>query len=60
MREAPYRLALSADSSAITAIRVMAVAAPGILATCSTAANGDFSASLVHGTTAMITLSEPM
>ena len=39
---------------------LMAVAAPGMLATCSTAANGDFSDSLVHGTTAMMTLSEPM
>src|SRR5690606_35733556 len=60
MREAPYRLALSADSSAITAIRVIALAAPGMLATSSTAANGDFSAVLFHGTTAMITPIEPM
>ena len=44
----------------MTAITVMAVAAPGMLAACNTAANGDFSASLVHGTTAMITPIEPM
>ncbi len=60
MREAPYRLALSADSNATTATRVIAVAAPGMLATSSTAAKGDFSAGSVHGTTAMITASEPM
>ena len=59
MREAPYRLALSADSSATTATRVIAAAAPGMLAACRTAANGDFSAGLVQGTTATITLSEP-
>jgi hypothetical protein len=38
---------------------VIAVAAPGMCATFSTAANGEDSSSLVHGTTAMITASEP-
>ena len=60
MREAPYRLAFSAESSATTATRVMAAPAPGIRATSSTPANGDFRAADVEGRTAAMTKTEPM
>lgn len=53
-------MALRAESSAATATRVMAVAAPGMPAASKTAANGLFKPAEPTGTTAAMTKIAPM